>query len=119
LCPGNTRAGGDKNPSYQDTFVFSNDFAAVLPSPAPLAPSPPHPLLTSEPVHGGCDVLIFHPRHDLTLARLGIPEIEKIIEEWQAIYLKRGRQEGIEYVQIFEVSVHFFRPVSGTVSIRE
>jgi hypothetical protein len=31
-------------------------------------------------------------------------DIEKIINEWIAAYLKRGRQAGIEYVQIFEVS---------------
>lgn len=49
-------------------------------------------------------MIIFHPRHDLTLPRLKPEEIEKIVEEWIAVYLKRGRQEGIEYVQIFEVS---------------
>jgi UDPglucose--hexose-1-phosphate uridylyltransferase len=63
-----------------------------------------HPLLIVEPVQGGCDVLCFHPRHDLTLARLEVEAIERIIEEWTRVYLKRGRQEGIKYVQIFEVS---------------
>jgi UDPglucose--hexose-1-phosphate uridylyltransferase len=29
LCPGNERAGGAKNPRYQSTFVFDNDFAAL------------------------------------------------------------------------------------------
>ena len=31
LCPGNRRAGDDVNPSYAGTFVFDNDFAALLP----------------------------------------------------------------------------------------
>jgi len=31
LCPGNERAGGEKNPKYQSTFVFTNDFSALLP----------------------------------------------------------------------------------------
>ena len=31
LCPGNTRAGGVTNPAYTDTFVFNNDYAAILP----------------------------------------------------------------------------------------
>ena len=26
LCPGNLRAGGDRNPAYERTFVFSNDY---------------------------------------------------------------------------------------------
>src|SRR6266403_5164555 len=31
LCPGNDRAGGAKNPQYTSTFVFGNDYAAILP----------------------------------------------------------------------------------------
>src|SRR5690349_20521683 len=31
LCPGNDRAGGAKNPDYKGTFVFTNDYAALLP----------------------------------------------------------------------------------------
>lgn len=103
LCPGNTRAGGKQTDKYGNTFAFENDFAAVLPPPGPAPPPVPHPLLTIEPVQGGCDVICFHPRHDLTLARLPIPDIRKVIDEWVRIYLKRGREEGINYVQIFEV----------------
>src|SRR5271170_8524430 len=29
LCPGNSRAGGARNPAYTGTFVFDNDFAAL------------------------------------------------------------------------------------------
>jgi len=31
LCPGNSRAGGAHNPVYTDTFVFDNDYAALVP----------------------------------------------------------------------------------------
>ncbi|PJF25804.1 MAG: galactose-1-phosphate uridylyltransferase, partial [Phototrophicales bacterium] len=31
LCPGNVRANGEHNPAYDSTFVFTNDFAALLP----------------------------------------------------------------------------------------
>ncbi|TCD67658.1 galactose-1-phosphate uridyl transferase [Steccherinum ochraceum] len=102
LCPGNERAGGKKNDLYEATMSFENDYAAVLPGPAPIAPVAPHPLLQTEPVHGGCDVIIFHPRHDLTLPRLAIGEVEKVVEEWERLYRARGSQEGVEYVQIFE-----------------
>ena len=30
LCPGNTRSNGEINPQYESTFVFPNDFAALL-----------------------------------------------------------------------------------------
>ena len=103
LCPGNARAGGQLNDKYEHTMVFENDYAAVLPPPGPPAPAAPHPLLTTEPVEGGCDVLCFHPRHDLTLARLDQADIERIIDEWANVYTKRGTQQGIKYVQIFEV----------------
>ncbi|MEQ2169133.1 hypothetical protein GOODEAATRI_021774 [Goodea atripinnis] len=36
LCPGNTRANGKVNPSYDSTFVFENDFPALQPD----APDP-------------------------------------------------------------------------------
>ncbi len=32
LCAGNERAGGAKNPEYTSTYVFTNDFAAILPN---------------------------------------------------------------------------------------
>ena len=31
LCPGNERAGGARNPKYTNTFVFDNDYPALLP----------------------------------------------------------------------------------------
>jgi UDPglucose--hexose-1-phosphate uridylyltransferase len=59
--------------------------------------------MTVEPIHGACDVLIFHPRHDLTMARLSRADIARVIDEWIRIYEHRGSEPGIEYVQIFEV----------------
>ncbi|KAF8311298.1 putative GAL7-UDP-glucose--hexose-1-phosphate uridylyltransferase [Clavulina sp. PMI_390] len=102
LCPGNKRSGGQQNEQYTQTMVFENDFAALLPPPGPVAPPAPHPLLQTQPVEGGCDVLTFHPRHDLTIPQLAISDIEVIIDQWKAIYKRRGAQEGIKYIQIFE-----------------
>ena len=38
LCPGNERAGGHHNPPYTATFVFDNDFSALLPPEQGTAP---------------------------------------------------------------------------------
>ena len=38
LCPGNTRANGETNPAYEQTFVFTNDFAALRPASTGLSP---------------------------------------------------------------------------------
>ena len=43
-----------------------------------------------QPVDGQCDVLAFHPRHDLTLARLPLVDIARIMNEWIAVYKRRG-----------------------------
>ncbi|KAI5120360.1 hypothetical protein M0805_006883 [Coniferiporia weirii] len=102
LCPGNERAGGVTNHTYSSTFTFANDFAALASAPIPPPPEPVHPLLATRPVHGRCDVLVFHPRHDLTLARLGLDDISSIIDEWVRIYTQRSLEDGIKYIQIFE-----------------
>jgi UDPglucose--hexose-1-phosphate uridylyltransferase len=112
LCPGNERRDGHKNELFEHTFVFENDFAALHTSPGPLAPTPPHPLLAIRPVQGICDVLVYHPRHDLTLATLPVQGVQRIIEEWIRIYKTRGTENGIEYVQIFEVGTFSPSPSS-------
>lgn len=102
LCPGNQRANGQQNGYYECTKLFRNDYASVIPPPHPVNRATPHPLLVSEPVVGACDVLVFHPRHDLTLARLSVEDIAHIVDEWISVYKRRGSQESIKYVQIFE-----------------
>lgn len=101
LCPGNTRAGGHQNPSYTTTFVFDNDFAALLPSTPPARFNEDH-LLVAEGENGICRVICFSPRHDLTLARLGQETLEHVIDTWTEQYLELGARPDIGYVQIFE-----------------
>ena len=97
-----------ENASFSHNFriqVFTNDFPALLPPPGPTDPVSSHPLLQATAVQGGCDVIVFHPRHDLTLARMKTEDIESVINEWIRVYLERGKQPGIKYVQIFEVRI--------------
>lgn len=101
LCPGNSRAGGNINPAYDSTFVFKNDFAALL-SDTETSSLNVDNLLISKSEKGICKVVCFSPRHDLTLAQLTEPEIIKVIETWQQEYRELGRKEFINYVQIFE-----------------
>src|SRR5271157_1614761 len=54
LCPGNQRAGGIRNPAYEGTFVFDNDFAAMLPGPIQESSPSDHRLLVSVPESGLC-----------------------------------------------------------------
>lgn len=101
LCPGNLRANGARNPVYTDTFVFDNDFAALLDQ--PLDDPPPHdPLLRSEPVRGICRVLCFSPRHDLTLAHMDHDAIRRVVDVWTTETAGLFNRPSIRSVQIFE-----------------
>ena len=60
LCPGNERAGGVRNPKYESTFVFPNDFSALLPGLTALE-NGRQALLREEPVSGECRVMCFSP----------------------------------------------------------
>jgi UDPglucose--hexose-1-phosphate uridylyltransferase len=101
LCPRNERAGGIKNPDYSSTFVFDNDFAALLPDEAP-AHASDHPLLVSVPERGLCRVVCFSPRHDLTLPELEQSEVENVIRTWMEQTADLAAQDFIHYVQVFE-----------------
>jgi len=102
LCPGNKRAGGAVNPSYDSIFSFINDYAALLPDlPATIA-APSSPLLIAEPARGVCKVLCFHPNHSLTLARMTQPEVRRVVDAWASEFEELSAIDWIEYVQIFE-----------------
>src|SRR5512138_1232444 len=55
LCPGNKRAGNAANPKYGRTFVFTNDFSALLPD-TPGGKLESDGLFQVEPVRGECRV---------------------------------------------------------------
>jgi UDPglucose--hexose-1-phosphate uridylyltransferase len=101
LCPGNVRAGGKVNPDYTDTFVFTNDFAALLPESYDHIP-PSDDLLVAEPETGICRVICYSPRHDLSMARLGVQRAEKVVNVWCDQFKELTKHDDIGYVQIFE-----------------
>ena len=101
LCPGNARAGGVRNPDYTETFVFDNDFAALR-TDAPSGDFNHFNLLIAQSEFGRCRVVCFSPRHDLTLARMSLHEIERVIEVWREEFRELGAHPRINSVQIFE-----------------
>ena len=103
LCPGNTRAGGIKTPAYTGTYVFDNDFAALLPEvPAAKLDITGTGLLRAQTERGICRVLCFDPRHDLTLATMPLPAIRRVVDMWAEQAADLGSHPEIQYVQIFE-----------------
>ncbi|RYG31458.1 UDP-glucose--hexose-1-phosphate uridylyltransferase [bacterium] len=98
LCPGNDRAGGAENPPYEGTFVFRNDYSAML-SDTPEAKTGTG-LLRAETVRGECRVVCFSPRHDLSLAEMEIADIERVVQTWADQTAELG--EKYRWVQVFE-----------------
>lgn len=99
LCPGNSRAGGLQNPPYESTFVFTNDFSALLPDTPPAAVAS-HPLLRTESEAGVCRVICFSPRHDLTLPEMALVDIRHVINVWAEQVTELGQT--YRWVQVFE-----------------
>lgn len=98
LCPGVTRASGDANPEYESTFVFTNDFPALLPDAEPSVVG--DGLFTAEIEAGTCRVICFSPRHDLTLAEMSPEDIARVIDMWSDQTAELG--ERWRWVQVFE-----------------
>jgi len=98
LCPGNGRADGSANPDYAETFVFTNDFAALRPD-GPTG-RVEDGLLVAEGERGTCRVVCFSPRHDLTLARMPPAEIGRVIDLWADQTAELGAS--YRWVQVFE-----------------
>src|SRR5947207_2579475 len=72
LCPGNIRANGEQNPAYTSTYVFTNDFAALLPDPSSGVSALNNPLFVTDEVQGTCRVICFSPHHNLTLPEMSL-----------------------------------------------
>ena len=75
LCPRNTRSSGLVNDDYKSTFVFKNDFSALLPQDKKEKESESE-LFKSQPCSGQCHVICFSPHHSKTMGNMSITEIE-------------------------------------------
>ncbi|HEI9709989.1 MULTISPECIES: galactose-1-phosphate uridylyltransferase [Serratia] len=99
LCPGNARVTGDRNPEYRGTYVFTNDFAALM-SDTPPAPDSHDPLMRSQSARGVSRVICFSPDHSKTLPELTLPALEQVVAAWQTQTEELGKH--YPWVQLFE-----------------
>src|SRR3989344_5446037 len=99
ICPGNKRANGRQNPQYQNTFIFPNDFPAIIDTPKSTN-SAIRGIFQVEEVSGECRVVSFSPRHDQTLADMSPTQIKTVINTWLD-ELKNLRKK-YSWIQIFE-----------------
>lgn len=99
LCPGVVRSSGEKNPEYSSTFVFQNDFPALLED-VPLPPLSDDPLFQTGGARGKCLVMCFHPKTNKTIPKMTPKEIRTVIDAWIKEF--NGLAKMYTWVQIFE-----------------
>jgi UDPglucose--hexose-1-phosphate uridylyltransferase len=100
LCAGNTRINGVVNPHYTGTFVFENDFAALMADvPAPEG-GDTDPVFAAQPARGTSRVICFSPDHSRSLPELTLPELRAVVDTWCAQAAELGARW--RWVQVFE-----------------
>jgi UDPglucose--hexose-1-phosphate uridylyltransferase len=102
LCP--TKAGGfptEIPEADYDIVVFENRFPS-------LSPNPPEPAIEGgelypvEKGYGECEVIVYTPNHNSTLAREPVEQIYKLVQVWTDRFRELSKLEFVKYVFIFE-----------------
>lgn len=99
LCPGNKRITGEENPDYEGTYVFTNDFSALMPE-TPIYEEKSSDIFKLESVQGLSKVICFSPEHNKTLPELSLHSIENIVKTW--IHEQNQLSSSYPWIQIFE-----------------
>ena len=95
FCP-----SGGKVPGYE-VMEYDNDFPA-------LSQNPPEPdpvgtdFFRTAPAYGKCEVILYSPKHTITLPELPVPHIRKLVDLWTDRFEAISRDESVKYVFIFE-----------------
>ncbi|MDQ3856723.1 MAG: galactose-1-phosphate uridylyltransferase [Chloroflexota bacterium] len=102
LCP--TKPGGFETEIPRPDFeiaVFENRFPSLRPNP-PEPAIEPNGLFDVRPAQGECEVVVYTPQHDTTLAQQTTEHIHRLIQVWTHRYQELGALPYVEYVFIFE-----------------
>ena len=101
LCPGNYRSRGVRNPEYDETFIFDNDFPALQLFHEQISIKVPSWMNYKKEI-GICRVICYSPRHDLSFSDLLESAALKVIIVLIGQLKELKKHPEINYVQIFE-----------------
>jgi UDPglucose--hexose-1-phosphate uridylyltransferase len=105
LCPTNLRIHGDRNPDYEDVFIFENDHPVVGLN-APEIPqdqqNSANGLYIKKPAKGIAKVVCYHRNHNLTLGELPLENTIKVFLELRKQMEEFHANPSISHVLIFE-----------------
>ncbi len=97
FCPGSPEV-----PSADwDVLSLPNKFPSLVPEPdAPEIGG--NDFYRVAPAQGVCEVVLYTPEHNKTLADLSVSHIRKIVDHWAHRYTDLGQRDYVKYVFIFE-----------------
>lgn len=96
FCPGSGRV-----PEQFDVLKYDNDFPA-------LSMNPPEPddvatdFFKAEKSYGKCEVILYSPEHTMTLPKLPVSHVRKLIDLWCERFDALSKYDKAKYVMIFE-----------------
>ncbi len=102
LCP--TMPGGfptEIPESTYDIVVFENKFPSLQPNP-PAPAVEGSELYPVRPARGVCEVVVYTPEHNSSLAQQPVSQIYKLMQVWQDRFRDLSGLDFVEYVFIFE-----------------
>jgi UDPglucose--hexose-1-phosphate uridylyltransferase len=94
LCPSGPGGRSEVPLDTFDVVVFENRFPAI--GPDRVRGRPVRPPTT------GCEVVVYTPEHELTLAKLPPDRVRLLIDVWADRYTDLGARPEVAYVYIFE-----------------
>ena len=99
LCPTNTRANGEINPNFNETFAFDNDFSALTKEQKGKEIYSDD-IFQTEAANGIAKVICFSPKHNLTMASMEVDDITKVVKLWSDEVSELSYK--YPWVQVFE-----------------
>jgi UDPglucose--hexose-1-phosphate uridylyltransferase len=84
-----------------DVLSLPNKYPALLPNPPPPDVKGDR-FYRCNPAKGACEVILYTPKHDATLAELSVDHIRRLVDLWAERYQELGRRAYVKYVFIFE-----------------
>ena len=95
FCP----SSGQVPPDY-DVLLYPNDFPAFSFDNPPFDPAVG--LFMKTGARGACDVVLYHPNHNLLPSQLSVSHWRKVVDLWTSRYRDLAAHPDIAYVFIFE-----------------
>ncbi len=93
--------GSGRVPDHYDVHLYPNDFAAFQLDSPPFSPEH-NALFQATGARGVCDVVLYHPDHNMHPSQLSAEHWGKVIGLWTARTKELSNHPDLEYVFVFE-----------------